>query len=190
VIDLPRVEGGYRVCAADPPWSFNDKGSRIAPDQATADGVRHYRTMSTVEIASLPVGAVMAPDSYLALWAPDTHVFNDAALVIRHWGFRFLHFIPWVKARWDEKEQRFVYQIGMGHTMRKAHEVCLLCARGRPTVADRGIPSAIIASKGKHSVKPEELQSKLERLSGGPYLELFARRPRPGWVCWGDQVNG
>lgn len=29
----------------------------------------------------------------------------------------------------------------------------------------------------------------IQRLSPGPYLELFARRPMPGWDVWGNQVN-
>jgi hypothetical protein len=26
-------------------------------------------------------------------------------------------------------------------------------------------------------------------LSEGPFLELQARRPRPGWVSWGDELE-
>ena len=29
-----------------------------------------------------------------------------------------------------------------------------------------------------------------ERLSDGPYLELFARRRQSGWDCWGNEVPG
>lgn len=29
----------------------------------------------------------------------------------------------------------------------------------------------------------------IERCSPGPYLELFARRPRLGWHVWGNQVD-
>jgi N6-adenosine-specific RNA methylase IME4 len=41
---------------------------------------------------------------------------------------------------------------------------------------------------GAHSAKPEALQDLAERLSPGPRLELFARRRRAGWTCWGDQL--
>jgi N6-adenosine-specific RNA methylase IME4 len=28
----------------------------------------------------------------------------------------------------------------------------------------------------------------IERVSPGPYLELFARRDQPGWKKWGNEV--
>jgi N6-adenosine-specific RNA methylase IME4 len=42
--------------------------------------------------------------------------------------------------------------------------------------------------RGKHSKKPEAFQDIVETVSPGPYLELFARRPRIGWTVWGDDV--
>lgn len=30
----------------------------------------------------------------------------------------------------------------------------------------------------------------VERLSDGPYLELFARRRQPGWDAWGFEAPG
>ena len=29
----------------------------------------------------------------------------------------------------------------------------------------------------------------VEECSFGPYLELFARTPRPGWVQWGNEIE-
>lgn len=40
-----------------------------------------------------------------------------------------------------------------------------------------------------HSHKPEEQFAVIERLSDGPYLELFARRHQPGWDCWGNEID-
>jgi hypothetical protein len=40
----------------------------------------------------------------------------------------------------------------------------------------------------EHSVKPEEVRNRIERLFGGPYLELYARKPFPGWVTWGNEI--
>lgn len=40
-----------------------------------------------------------------------------------------------------------------------------------------------------HSAKPEEFYAKVvERMCRGPYVELFARRTRPGWTTLGNQV--
>lgn len=43
--------------------------------------------------------------------------------------------------------------------------------------------------RGKHSKKPEAFQDIVEQVSPGPYLELFARRKRPGWAVWGNEVE-
>jgi N6-adenosine-specific RNA methylase IME4 len=38
-------------------------------------------------------------------------------------------------------------------------------------------------------VKPDEQFAVIERCSPGPYLELFARRKRPGWSAWGNEIE-
>ena len=42
----------------------------------------------------------------------------------------------------------------------------------------------------RHSEKPEVFYRIVERMSPGPYLELFARRERPGWRTLGDAIDG
>lgn len=42
--------------------------------------------------------------------------------------------------------------------------------------------------KPQHSRKPALFHNLIEKVSPGPYLELFARRPRDGWDVFGDQV--
>lgn len=42
-------------------------------------------------------------------------------------------------------------------------------------------------ARGEHSVKPEAFLDLVERVSPGPYLELFARRDRLGWDTWGNE---
>lgn len=39
--------------------------------------------------------------------------------------------------------------------------------------------------RGSHSVKPAAFMDVVERVSPGPYAELFARQPRIGWDSWG-----
>ena len=45
----------------------------------------------------------------------------------------------------------------------------------------------IVTPRREHSRKPDELYHRIERYAGGegPFLELFARQSRPGWVTWG-----
>jgi N6-adenosine-specific RNA methylase IME4 len=39
--------------------------------------------------------------------------------------------------------------------------------------------------RGAHSAKPPAFLDLVERVSPGPYVELFARQPRLGWDSWG-----
>lgn len=41
------------------------------------------------------------------------------------------------------------------------------------------------APRGAHSAKPGIFGDLVEKVSPGPYLELFARQPRLGWDSWG-----
>jgi len=43
--------------------------------------------------------------------------------------------------------------------------------------------------KREHSRKPDEQYRLIESCSPGPFLELFARGERPGWVVWGNQAD-
>ncbi len=176
MITLPRTRGGWRCVVADPPWRFSDRNTRAAAE-------RHYPTMSGEEIALLPVRDVAAQDAVLALWVPDTHLQLGLA-VAAAWGFTYRHLIVWGKVRGGR------IQIGLGHRFRKAHEIALLCTRGKPEILDHGVPSLILAPRGLHSAKPPEMHVALERLCAGPRLELFARGARPGWTTWGDEASG
>jgi N6-adenosine-specific RNA methylase IME4 len=39
------------------------------------------------------------------------------------------------------------------------------------------------------SEKPDFFCKLIEQQSPGPYLEVFARRLRPGWDAWGNEVE-
>ena len=79
-------------------------------------------------------------------------------------------------------------QIGMGRQVRNAHEVCLVATRGRPDRLDRAASSVVIAPRLEHSAKPDAFYDLVEKVSPGPYAELFARRERAGWDVYGDEI--
>jgi N6-adenosine-specific RNA methylase IME4 len=200
---LPQYADGWPTVVADPPWSFNDKGSRVAPDQDGKAG--GYQTMYLDAICALPVGAVAARDSLLFLWTTSAHLLDgSAARVCAAWGFEPKTTMVWVKARQRTVREEApitdldslglprvlswpVLQIGCGHYTRAAHELVVIARRGKARVQVRNVPSVFFAPRTRHSAKPELFQDLVERLSPGPYLELFARRERPGWTCWGNQ---
>jgi N6-adenosine-specific RNA methylase IME4 len=50
------------------------------------------------------------------------------------------------------------------------------------------VHQGIIEPRRQHSRKPDCVHERIERLVAGPFIELFARRTRRGWTCWGDEI--
>ena len=86
------------------------------------------------------------------------------------------------------------FRLGLGgrYQLRNATEQLLFCTRGKAPLGSRSQPTWFNAPVTEHSRKPAEQFAIIERVSPGPYLELFARR-RPEsnlpWAVWGDQVD-
>lgn len=176
-----RVVGIYRCILADPPWKFRDRHTRGAAE-------RHYRTLSLEDLLRLPVADLGAPDSHLWLWCPNAMLADGtAAGVARAWGFEPKTVVTWAKVARDGKTPR----IGTGHWVRNATEHMLFSVRGRLAALDRSVPSYFLAPISRiHSRKPDESYRIIERISPGPYLELFATRCMPGWDAVGLAIDG
>lgn len=81
--------------------------------------------------------------------------------------------------------------LGQGYYSRANAEIMLLYTlRKPPPRKSLDVPQLIIAPVGKHSAKPAESYDRVERLFHGPYIELFARKHRPGWTCIGNDLSG
>ena len=46
------------------------------------------------------------------------------------------------------------------------------------------------AEKAPEAERPAKMREMVERVSPGPYLEMFARKPAPGWDVWGNESTG
>jgi N6-adenosine-specific RNA methylase IME4 len=104
------------------------------------------------------------------------------------WGFAYKTNIVWHKVRKDGGSDGR----GVGFYFRNVTELLLFGVRGRAarTLAPgRRQVNMIETRKREHSRKPDEQYAVIEACSPGPYLELFARGPRPGWTYWGRQAN-
>jgi len=176
----------YRVILADPPWSYDQKSQRL---NGTTD--RHYPTMTTDEIAGLPVASVAADDAILLLWTTWPFL-TDALGIIDAWGFRYVTGLPWVKADQIgtdiDGEVRFKPNKGVGFWFRGSTEPLLLAKRGTPPRAASPC-DGILSDRNIHSRKPTLVHDIAESF-GGPCLELFARERRPGWALAGDAIDG
>lgn len=142
--------------------------------------------MPAAEIAAFPLPP-MAEDSYLFLWRLSSFV-EEAYRVCHAWGFT-----PKSEWVWRKLTSSGRPWFGMGRYGRGAHETCIIGVRGRPAVlfekSDHSLRSVFDGIVGEHSQKPEEFYARVERFHPGPYIELFARKRRPGWVCMGNEVE-
>lgn len=144
-----------------------------------------YPTMSPRELHALRpcIDGWAARDCALFLWATPPAL-PEALQLVSAWGFSYKTFgFTWIKTT---KNGGLFF--GMGHYTRSNAEVCFLATRGKPKVQARDVPQVIMAPRREHSRKPDEQYERIERLYGGPYLELFARQRREGWDVWGDEA--
>lgn len=198
---LPKIEGGWAMVAADPPWRFKSWSQPRTDEQKrkarAAD--RHYETMSLEEIMALPVKDVVAPDAHCLLWITGPFL-NKAEAVLNSWGFKFsTDAFVWIKLRTGLGRDQYqlltpeefilLLHMGTGQTTRKNAEFCILGRRGNPKRLVSDVHEVIISVVGEHSRKPEEFYERAERYAPGPRLDLFARAPREGWTGWGDELE-
>lgn len=169
------------VILADCPWRYSTwstKGEGKSPQ-------RHYPCMSTDELCALPVGDLAAKDCVLLLWATWPKIF-DAERVIKAWGFKYSG-LGWEWLKYNSETKKYAF--GGGYGTRKNLEPCLLARRGTPILKTRSERDFIIAPRREHSRKPDEQFAKIERMYNGPYVELFARSQREGWIVAGNETN-
>jgi N6-adenosine-specific RNA methylase IME4 len=126
--------------------------------------------MSLDEICALPVESIAAPDGALFLWITDP-MLPVAFKVIEAWGFTF----KTVAFTWAKLNS------GKSRDVPSRYSWITEAARpGRSSIG--GCPPST------HSAKPPEIRTRIERLVGGPYAELFARDRVPGWDAWWDEI--
>jgi N6-adenosine-specific RNA methylase IME4 len=179
--DTPAHPMSYRTIVADPPWTpglGGTWGARVDKGRPQ----RFYDLMTLDEIKTLvPPSETQA---HLYLWCLAQHV-DWGFDVTRAWGFEPVITWTWVKpglgvGRWRcNTEHVVVARKGSRHGNPFGQG-------GRTAQATPG--TAFNWPRGRHSEKPTEFYETVERLSPGPYLEMFSRRPRIGWDTWGDEA--
>lgn len=175
----------YRTIVADPPWAYRTtKPASRWHRFTTAES--HYETLTNPEIAALPVKELADSDAHLYLWVTNPRLYAGRAddgigprEIVQAWGFQYQTLITWVKKG----------TLGMGWYFRGDTEHVIFATRGNlPIPAERRERNVFVAPKGRHSEKPDCFMDMVERVSPGPYLELFSRRARFGWDTWGNQA--
>jgi N6-adenosine-specific RNA methylase IME4 len=172
----------FGTILADPPWQFSNRTGKMAPEHRR---LARYPTMPLRQILAMPVGSVAAPRSHLYLWVPNALILEGLE-VMKRWGFAYKTNLVWYKTRKDGGPDGR----GVGFYFRNVTELVLFGVRGslRTLAPGRTQVNLLPVRKREHSRKPDELYDVIEACSPGPYLELFARHPRPNWVQWGDEI--
>ena len=165
----------FKTIVADPPWepALGSTWNTRFTDKARPQ--KHYPVVSLDELKLIHPPS--EPQSHLYLWVLNQHVDWGYELA-RAWGFEPQQMITWMKPG-----------LGAGRFQCNT-ESFLVCRRGSRHGNPFGMTGGTGFSwpRGRHSEKPGDFFDLVERVSPGPYLELFSRSPRLGWTCWGNEV--
>lgn len=155
------------------------------------DGFRRNEGAASASIA--------ADDCALFMWATFPTL-PDALALGAAWGFTYktVAFV-WAKTvprtrgkhTFMPVEDDCNYHMGMGYWTRANTEPCFLFTRGKPQRVSKGVRQLIVAPVQEHSRKPDEQYARMEALiQADVRVELFARRTRPGWHSFGNEITG
>lgn len=138
--------------------------------------------MSLDDIKALPIQSILNPGAHVYLWCTNKTL-RDAYEVLDQWGLRFHQVLVMTKPSGMVPSLGYVF----------GTEFCLLAINGRPMQKFTSIGAlnhfSSPSKAGSHSVKPDYFYSLVERMSPGPYADIFARRKRDGWSVYGDEVE-
>jgi N6-adenosine-specific RNA methylase IME4 len=174
----------FRTVLADPPWRFTNRTGKMAPEHKR---LSRYGTMSTDEIAAMPIPQIVHETAHLYLWVPNA-LLPEGLSVMRAWGFDYKTNVVWHKLRKDGGSDGR----GVGFYFRNVTELLLFGIRGknaRTLAPGRRQVNYMGTRKREHSRKPDEQYDIIEACSPGQFLELFARGTRTNWVTWGHQAD-
>jgi len=183
----------YQIVYADPPWHFNREMDKICKTIVTNNGQkafsagRQYNTMSSEDIAALPIKDIVDKEAACFMWTTDHHL-PYALDIMKAWGFTYktIGFI-WVKKTVNGKTVKM-----LAPWTNKGAEICLFGTRGAMTkhLGANNVQQVHEALRREHSRKPDIIRDEIKRMfPDGKRIELFARQQYPGWDAWGNEVE-
>ena len=117
-----KVSGQFATILADPPWQFQNRTGKVAPEHKR---LLRYPTMELEEVLELPIPSLAAARSHLYLWVPNA-LLAEGLEVMRRWGFTYKTNLVWFKIRKDGGPDGR----GVGFYFRNVTELLLFGVRG------------------------------------------------------------
>ena len=180
-----QARGPFNVVIADPPWDHYG-----SPDKWAAAG-KFYGLMTDQALAAIPMSKILARKAVVFMWCTSSSLARAIDLLAT-WElhYRGVAFV-WCKT---SQSGRPIGAQGVRPSITKPLTEFVIAGstqmRGRPLpLASEAIRQTVFAPRGRHSEKPEEVQIAIEEMYPDmPKAELFARRWRLGWTCWGNEL--
>jgi N6-adenosine-specific RNA methylase IME4 len=170
------ADAKFATIVIDPPWDWGDEGDQDQLGRARPD----YSTMTIEQLEQLDVGSLADDDCHIYLWITNRSLPKGFRL-LEAWGFRYITALTWVKPHF-----------GMGNYFRGQTEHVLFGVKGSQPLKRKDVGTVFESERGPagHSSKPPAFLELVESCSPGPYIEMFSRSSRNGWVTWGEGSHG
>jgi N6-adenosine-specific RNA methylase IME4 len=190
---IERPLGGFRMLLADNPWLYKLRSKK--GEQKSAQAKYKCLPIHVIQSMGKSVALLAATDSIIGMWGTSPMLLQQVDTLHR-WGFRYAGLWPWFKgspnSEGDDPEDiEWNPAFGTGYIGRSCSEFMLIGTRGNPVLLDsaKSERAAFFDPVREHSRKPDDQYRKLEAIGPGPYLEIFSRTDRPGWVHFGNQAG-
>jgi len=196
----------YQCIVIDHPWSFADQ---LRQSDVKRGAKANYNTMSLTDIKNMNISGLADENGcILCMWCPSS-LLKEGIEVMEAYGFKLKSSFVWVKSKKEQSVRNIlkdgaislfksfllgdnVLGMGLGHTFRQCHEICLIGINNTKiykSLKNKSQRSVCLAENQGHSIKPETLQDRLDIMFPDTLkCELFARRHRPGWRCVGNEI--
>jgi N6-adenosine-specific RNA methylase IME4 len=166
----------YKTLLVDCPWAYRNKrtgGSMLSGSE------QKYPTLSIEELCALRIDKIIDKNCILFLWV-TCPLKKEAFQLINSWKFNYKTSIYWRK----------IMSLGLGYWYRGQVEELWLCTKGEVKAFRCQKPNFLETKALRHSEKPEEIYAFIEPYAIEPKAELFARKQRIGWDCFGYDIDG
>lgn len=183
----------YQTIYADPPWKTKagralngykmHEGKQLFVPESNKSRELAYSSLSVEQICQMRPPA--ADNAHLYLWVTNQYLLQSSE-IIKVWGFNYSTTLVWAKNALGG---------GLGGNYKITTEFLLFCTKGTLKAKEQHIGTwfnekrAYVNGHPCHSKKPEFFANLIEKVSPGPYLEMFARQPRDGWDVFGNEVD-